>query len=147
MCVGFWVVAFCREHVFKGWRLPMGSDYPTVRKRTSDKGLGDSAESMITRVEFLASGSDDSTLSRWTVGLMDRSNDQKPWLRIQLWLLVRKIRRMVWRPLDKLVGQMTSAIGLKVSSYRGEHSGSDDPTPLVRHHRIIRRLCRKRHNG
>ena len=56
----------------------MGSDYPTVRKRMSDKGLGDSAESMITRVEFLASGSDDSTLSRWTFRLMDRSNDQKP---------------------------------------------------------------------
>ena len=51
----------------------MGSDYPTVRKRTSDKGLGDSAESMITRVEFLASGSDDSTLSRWAVGLMIRN--------------------------------------------------------------------------
>ena len=73
-----------RELVSHSGNLPMGSDYPTVRKRTSDKGLGDSAESMITRVEFLASGSDDSTLSRWAVGLMDRSNDQRRWLRIQL---------------------------------------------------------------
>jgi len=46
---------------FKGEKLPMGSDYSTVRKRTSDKDSGDSAESIFCRDEKLPSGSDDPT--------------------------------------------------------------------------------------
>ena len=61
----------------------MGSDYPTVRKRASDKDSSDSAESMISRDGILASGSDDSTWQLQSVGLIGRSNDHGRYFGIQ----------------------------------------------------------------
>ena len=57
--VGLSLVAFCRELVTRLGKMPSRSDYPTVRKSTSDKGSGDSAESMCCRDRKLPSGSDD----------------------------------------------------------------------------------------
>jgi len=62
-------------------------------KRTSDKGSGDSAESMYFRYGILASGSDDPTWQLQSVGLIGRSNDHGRYFGIQNWPLHRMIRR------------------------------------------------------
>ena len=72
-----------RELVSHSGKLPMGSDYPTVRKRASDKDSSDSAESMISRDGILASGSDDPTWQLQSVGLIGRSNDHGRYFGIQ----------------------------------------------------------------
>ena len=47
------MVALLREHVFWDEKLPVGSDYPTLRKRESDKDSNDVPESLFSQMEFM----------------------------------------------------------------------------------------------
>ena len=107
--VGFWVRVFCREHVLRGWKLPMVSDYPTLCKLKVGQRLGWFCREPVFSRWKMPSGSDDPTRRIWSVGVMVRWMIRDVAVEFKISLLHRMIRRMVWRPSDKQVGQMTSA--------------------------------------
>ena len=59
------------QNFLKGWIIRR------MQRNPSEQASDYSPERMFSRVGFLASRSDDPTLSGWTIGLMCRSNDQR----------------------------------------------------------------------
>jgi hypothetical protein len=102
------VLACTREHVSEDWKKPVASDYPTLRKWASDKGSGDSAESMFFSL-FLSVL--DRIIRRWpslSFEQMRRVNVQVSLFGIQIVSGIGLYDALIKYESDKGVGWMTS---------------------------------------
>jgi len=66
--IGFWVLALLREHVFRVWKHPLGSDYPTLKHLGVGQTVGWFCREQLFQLGFVFVGLDNPTGSSLDVG-------------------------------------------------------------------------------